>query len=362
MIERLALLAREASPEKRSELLLAVANLFASTEGARSYRAVEAFVDIVDRLLDKIAADGRAALSERLAPCEGTPRPIAERLARDDDLAVAGPMLRRSPALTDTVLVDIASTMSQGHLDAIARRDRISARVTDVLLEHGDRSVLRTVIGNDGASFSKDGFEKLAEKAASDREIAERLFHRTDLPADAADRFFSGLNGDIKERLWALAATDASLAANLVGQAVSLARECAEANEARPSLDARAIAIAVRAGDMSIDRAVEDLVGQGRMNDVAFVLSKVSEFPVDEVHGAMAKADLTGLAVICRGVGVSRATFGHFARAMVKRLSLPNSHAAHFEQTYDAIDRATVDRITRFLSVRRTALKSASVG
>ena len=64
---------------------------------------------------------------------------LVRRLAKDDDIAVAGPVLTQSPRLPETDLVEIAKTKSQAHLLAISGRTGIAEAVTDVLVRRGDR-------------------------------------------------------------------------------------------------------------------------------------------------------------------------------------------------------------------------------
>ena len=107
---------------------------------------------------------------------------MIRRLARDDEIAVAGPVLAQSVRLTPTDLVDIAETKSQAHLLAISGRDAIEPVVTDVLVHRGDEKVVRTVVANPGASFSDNGFGVLVRRANEDEAVSERLARRADIP------------------------------------------------------------------------------------------------------------------------------------------------------------------------------------
>jgi len=81
---------------------------------------------------------GRAReLSAQLAPIGNAPVNVIQRLARDDEITVAGPVLAQSPRLSPTDLVDIAETKSQAHLLAISGREAIAPMVTDVLVHRG---------------------------------------------------------------------------------------------------------------------------------------------------------------------------------------------------------------------------------
>ena len=86
-------------------------------------------------------------------------------LANDDDIAVAGPVLKLAPRLAEADLVDVANTKSQAHLQAISARPALGEAVTDVLVRRGDREVARGVADNRGARISETGFISLVKRA-----------------------------------------------------------------------------------------------------------------------------------------------------------------------------------------------------
>jgi uncharacterized protein (DUF2336 family) len=111
------------------------------------------------------------------------PAEVVRRLAHDDDIAVAGPVLGQSRQLAETDLVTIARTQSEAHLLAIAGRARIAEAVTDVLVRRGAREVAHRVADNLGARLSERSFCALVERSKSDSVLAERVGLRPDIPA-----------------------------------------------------------------------------------------------------------------------------------------------------------------------------------
>jgi uncharacterized protein (DUF2336 family) len=105
---------------------------------AHADRLNEAQIDIFDdafgHLTKGIGSKVLAELGGRLASVENAPPETVRRLARDDDIAVAGPVLAQSARLTTGDLVEIAKTKSKAHLMAIAGRAPIGEFVTDALL------------------------------------------------------------------------------------------------------------------------------------------------------------------------------------------------------------------------------------
>ena len=77
------------------------------------------------------------------------------QLVRDDEIRIAGPLLRRSPLIDEPTLVEIARMKGQPHLLAISERPTLSTPITDVIVRRGDREVVRRVAGNAGAQFSQ---------------------------------------------------------------------------------------------------------------------------------------------------------------------------------------------------------------
>ena len=99
---------------------------------------IELFDEIIGFLIQRIETKFRAELSERLSHIPNAPIKVASVLARDNEIAVARPILASCERLDANDLVEIAKTKSQKHLLAISGRRVLDAIVTDVLLDRGD--------------------------------------------------------------------------------------------------------------------------------------------------------------------------------------------------------------------------------
>jgi uncharacterized protein (DUF2336 family) len=116
-----------------------------------------------------------------LARTDHAPANIIRKLAFDDSIDVAGPVLRESGQLDAKALVANARTRSQPHLLAISKRKSIEETVTDVLVTRGNREVVNSVANNGGAQFSGFGFLHMVKRAEGDSILAEQLGLRKDL-------------------------------------------------------------------------------------------------------------------------------------------------------------------------------------
>jgi uncharacterized protein (DUF2336 family) len=159
------------------------------------------FDDLLLRLSAEIEVKARATLSQRLAPIEKAPPKLIRSLAFDDAIEVAAPVLTSSLQLTDEDLIENAKTKSQDHLYAISQRLKLNEAVTDVLVERGDRRVVRLVARNDGARFSLAGYEKLVEHSSRDRTLALTVGRRSDIPRQYFVKLLENASASVREKL-----------------------------------------------------------------------------------------------------------------------------------------------------------------
>jgi len=123
-------------------------------------------------------------LSGRLAPVDNAPMRAIRRLAQDDDISVARPVLEQSCRLDDGTLADIAERMTPAHLLALANRKVLEETVTDVLVRLGDRSVLHNLAQNGDARLSERSIAMLVYQGGYDDLLAEKVGLRHDVPSN----------------------------------------------------------------------------------------------------------------------------------------------------------------------------------
>ena len=137
---------------KISELFLAGASQFHSDH-------VDLFDGVLTSLVPQTEVEARSDLAERLSALSNAPRRLVALLVRDDEIMIAGPLLRHSPMLDEFTLVEIAKLKGQPHLLAMSDRPTLSPPVTDVIVRRGDRDVIRGAAGNAGAGAAIGGEE-----------------------------------------------------------------------------------------------------------------------------------------------------------------------------------------------------------
>ncbi|WP_168192683.1 DUF2336 domain-containing protein [Undibacter mobilis] len=173
-----------ATNHRQLEILRRVTDLFIIGADRYNDEQVAIFDDVIARLIAKMDQRALRELSARLADVANPPRSVVAQLSGSDDIAISGPALEKSEGISDEALVSIANNKSQKHLKAIAGRSTLSEVVTDVLVDRGDSEVSRRVGANLGARLSEMGFVKLINRAKKDRNLADAISTRADLPPE----------------------------------------------------------------------------------------------------------------------------------------------------------------------------------
>jgi uncharacterized protein (DUF2336 family) len=127
-----------------------------------------------------------AELSNRLAGVPLPPAKVLASLANHPELEVCGPVLERSKALPDKVLVEVADRERIEHsiLAKIAAREQLGETVTDSLLKRGNGAIQRTILENPNARVSENGFARVIMGIDGDKSLAQMVAARQDLPAE----------------------------------------------------------------------------------------------------------------------------------------------------------------------------------
>jgi uncharacterized protein (DUF2336 family) len=193
---------RNGDPQRRAEAARRIAELFFQDAATLRPHHVDLFDEILLDLVPHAELITRAELAERLSLFANAPRLLIGRLARENEILVAGPILRRSPVLDEEALLEIARVKGQGHLLAMSERPSLSADLTDVIVRRGDRDVIRRTAGNAGASFSETGYTELIKRASQDGVLTLTVGQREDLSDVRLKQLLAGSLDVVRRRLF----------------------------------------------------------------------------------------------------------------------------------------------------------------
>jgi uncharacterized protein (DUF2336 family) len=353
IIDELETAVQSRSDGRRVEILRQVTDLFLGGAAQFNDGQVELFDGVLAQLTQRVESNVLAELSAKLSPVANAPNGVIQSLARHDAIAVAGPVLSNSPRLTDSDLIEIASTKGQGHLGAISERSRLAEAVTDVLVERGDGEVLNKLTRNEGAAFSADGFSTLAKRAEDDGRLAENLGMRLDVPPQLLQELIAKAAEDVQRRLLdnAPPASQFIIRDALAHVASKVMRQAAAP---RDFSRAEAVIEKMQAARKLTETAIQDFANAGRHEEVIVALARLCGAPTELVAQLMQNARHDGLLVACKAAELHWAAFS----CILKSRAVQPPSAQELEQArvdFLKLSVATARRMFRFWLVRGTA-------
>src|SRR5690348_7133913 len=209
---------RNGDPQRRDEAARRIPELFFQDAANLRPHHIDLFDEILLDLVPRAELITRAELAERLSLIANAPRVLIGRLARENEILVAGPILRRSPVLDEGALLEIARVKGQSHLLAMSERPKLSPDLTDVIVERGDREVVRRTAGNGGAKFSETGYTELIKRASQDGVLTLTVGQREDLSDKRLKQLLAGSLDVVRRRLFDVVKPDRQ---NAIRQAVA---------------------------------------------------------------------------------------------------------------------------------------------
>jgi uncharacterized protein (DUF2336 family) len=159
------------------------------------------FGEVIGRLADVIEVAARARLAKCLANTAHAPMNVVKKLAFDDSIDVAGPILQHCERLDAKTLINNIRTKGQSHLLAISKRKSIPSVVTDELVTRGNREVIVSVVANDGACLSEFGFLHTIQRSADDSILLESLGLRKDIPRPMFQQLIAKASAEVRRKL-----------------------------------------------------------------------------------------------------------------------------------------------------------------
>jgi len=345
---------RGGDPKRRAEAARRISELF--LQGAANFRP--AHVDLFDSVLIDLVPHSelamRADLAERLSLLANAPRALVGQLARENELSVAGPLLRRSPVIDEKLLIEIAGLKGHGHLLAMAERPALSSGVTDLIVRRGDRETVRRAAGNAGALFSQAGYSVLIKRAGQDGVLTLAVGQRADLSDQHLKDLLAGSIDVVRRRLFEVVKPARQIA---IKQAMSEIAGVPERIESRRDF-------------APAQRAILALHGAGELNEAALLgfakahqyeesvaaLSAMSAVKIATLDRLIAGDRHDPILIVGKVIGLEWAT----VRALILLRLGPNrvpspTDIEHTRVNFTRLMPSTAERVMGFWQTRRPA-------
>ena len=243
---------KRGDPKRLAKVSRGIAELFMHGSAGFQPSHVELFDHILTGIVPQTEAAARADLAERMSALANAPPMLIGQLAREDNISIAGPVLRRSPVLDEQALVEIARMKGQDHLLAMTERPMLSPNLTDVMVQRGERNVIRRAAANKGAAFSPIGYSAMVKRAAKDGVLTLTVGQRKDLPDRLLKELLTGTVDVVRRRLFDMAEPGRQAAvAKAMGEMSGKTEQPAKQRDFGPAQ--RTVLTLYRAGDLDED-------------------------------------------------------------------------------------------------------------
>lgn len=350
LIPELDDIVRRGDPQRRADAVRRISELF--LQGAASFRPdhVDLFDGVLTSLVPHAEIAARADLAERLSTLANAPRGLVGQLAHDDEIAIAGPLLRHSPVIDENMLLEIASMKGQGHLLAMAERDTLSPDLTDVMVARGDRAVVRRAAANAGARFSEGGYSTLIKRAGQDGVLTIRLGQRDDLSSEQLKELLSGSIGVIRRRLVQSVKPERQLA---IKQAIEQVTAVTEREQRRDFLPAQRTVLGLYREGALGEGALLNFARAFKYEESIAALSAMSGVKVDTLDRLISGDRFDPILIAGKTIGLEWAT----VRALIMLRLGPNRTMApedieNARVNFTRLMPATAARVVEFWKTR----------
>ena len=233
--------------------------------------------ELSNRVLETLARDHaakvRQIVAEALKDSVDAPPAVIQKLARDIEIQVAGPILEHSPMLTDEDLLEIISAGPiRGALSAIARRRQVSGQLSHAvadaaLADPNESNSVRKLLQNHSAQIREDTLDRILDRAGRVPVWHEPLVERPTLPMKAIKRLAAFVSRTLLEVLQARPDLDEATAKD-VAKAVQRRLEAEGAAPDAPPVG---------------EEAMNAAIGAGKRDAVAAALARDAKLPPNVV-------------------------------------------------------------------------------
>jgi uncharacterized protein (DUF2336 family) len=348
------------SAEKGLQTIKRVTDLFLLSSGRFDDEQIALFDNVLDRLVKTIelraiadvsARIALAELSSQLALITQAPPSVVRRLARNDEITIAGPVLSESGRLSADDLVELAQTKAQPHLLAIAGRWWLKEVVTDALLARRYPAVSRRVISNPGARVSAAGFAMVLAQAERDPDLAVETGIRTDLPADLRKRLIQAATEAVQSRLL-------SRAPSHIFEEIRSAIVAVSAGVNRQMSKTRDFAAATRFVKMLSEKGelreatLYGFARQRKYEETVAALAELSRSSVEVIRPVMQSLRDEGVLIPCKAAGLGWATVQAVLDSRFVTGKTGPQELARAKAQYRKLTTEDAQRLLRFWQVR----------
>ncbi len=352
---------RSGSADKRTKVLMSVTDLFIGGATKYSYFQTKLFDDVLLNLIKRVESSALVEIATRLASIPNAPADTVRQLAWNDAIGISGPILSRSPRLTDRDLIDIAKTKSQMHLASIARRPHLNEDVTDVLIDHGDADVANEVAINSGALCSSLTMAKLILRADGDSQLTESISRRSDIPPQMFHQLLMQATDVVRTRLLASAKPEQKGTIKKVMDEIS-AHVVQSPPAPRDYTKAERIITTLSQDSNLIRTKIADFADAKHIAEVIVGLASINGLMVGNVERLFYAPTCFGLMILCKAGALAWKTTRAIIGARAVELESRTSSHDELREQFGELSISSAQTLVRFWQGRQKVAQAIADG
>ena len=341
------MLVKGATPDERA---LAAHKLCRTIDRAELDEAQQALAAEILRVMATDAAElVRRAMAVTLRNSPVLPADVANRLARDVE-SISLPIISFSPVFSDADLAEIVRLGGPVRQMAVAKRPRLSSKITALLVEEGGEAVVATVCANDNARLSDLALQKALDRFAKSERVLAAVAYRTVLPLSVTERLIDMVGDQLRDHIL----THHALSAERVLELIVGAKERATldlVDQAGRTADAKGFTAHLNSVQRLTPSLLLRALAHGHMTFFEWGVAELAGVPHHRTWLMIHDAGQLGLKAICERAGLPSRLYAAF------RAGVDAFHAMEFDGK--AHDRARFQEhmLQRFLTQPQAAAR-----
>jgi uncharacterized protein (DUF2336 family) len=333
------------SAERWGALLDQTAKVFLGGIEKLSVKQIEQFDDVFVQLMHRVDAPSLAKLSQKFSEAKCALPQVNRRLAFDDNEPVWTPIFR-SQRIAPELLLEVIQSRGSRHRLAIASRHSIDPQVSDALTQCPDRAVHHAIAENLGARISEAGWACLVQRAASDRELAEKLERRADIPVSHKRKLHAKLEDTRMRQLNAMP--------GVMRDQIEEAIACTGATGTHPKGEPADLA-GVQARMLELNRkaklndsTINRFATYGEYVEITAALALLTGSPMEVIRAILASDKVEGLVLACKAARLDWRTAATIVKNRPGRPPLPANELEKAKAVFESVSVSAAQRTVRF--------------
>jgi uncharacterized protein (DUF2336 family) len=350
LISELESAIKQGSSEDRTRTLRQISDLFLDDADRLNEEQIGVFDDVLCLLVEKIEKTALVELGKRFAPVDTAPLKLIRRLAKDEEIAVAAPVLSGSRRLSTADLIEVAQTKSQAHLLAISERPTLESRLTDVLLVRGDEQVVSSLARNAGASFSDVGFGRLVSRAEGNDALAEIVGTRKDLPANCLQDLLRRATDAVLQKLLGMMPPERREEIERI--VAKIGKRFSKNSEHDYSDAERSVAALVASGKLN-ESALVEFVKLRQKDELVVAVARLCSAPINIIAQLIGGHRNDAVLLPCKAAQISWPTVEFILHDRLLAETARDQIISLARRDYSNLTIATAQRALRFMTVQK---------